>query len=890
MKRAITLVLALILLLAEGLFVGCTARSTGVASTYEAGTSGASGTSSIGNDKTTFTVTFDTKGGTAIEPQTVNKGEKVQKPQDPQKEGYIAVGWTRQGIDWSFDRTVSSDITLTVKWQPVTYTVTYDANGGTVAAETETFVYDAAYVLSAPERAGYAFAGWYDGDALYQSGAAWRTAADKTLKARWLPLTYSVTYHQLHDGENGEGNPVSFTPDDDTITLTSPTRYGHTFIGWTWEGQNEPQMTATIPAGTHEDQIFTAHWQLTAHSITYHMNGASNAGNNPAIFTGEDAITLNAPERVGYTFTGWTWPGQNEPQTAVTIPAGTEEDLEFTANWRANSYTVILDAQNGTPTTSVQVTFDAAYTLPTPQASENFEFEGWYSNTGLVAQSGTWCIADPVTLTAHWRALEPDDPFQIQDDLPVNLNYANAYGRPTTVNVLTWIDVEKPDFENDEPSEDGRLNAIYERNRAVQNRLGVRLEFDGIRGNSSNTANFVQFVETSRQIGAHDDDIIATYSRTAGALAAKGLLADLNGIENSYLSVGKTGAAAKPWWTKNLNKELSVGSHMYLLAGDIGLTMTDEMHCIYFNKELLDIRLQNEAQAAGVASGSKLLYSYVRDGSWTIDKLVELASGNYVERNHTGQADYGDTFGLCSIDYCATSLYGSAGFRMLEPDGNNLLKLSEDTRSSRLASMAQKLTVLMTSNDYFKGQSNPSVSYVQPFIMGDSLFALQYFEMSEDRLLGNDAVNGYGFVPCPKYDAQQADYLTVVGNAFSVFGIAADHALHGTRQETLSMLSAVLECWAAESYRRCTPALLELYMRGMSSEREDVQKMCEIMRAGLTFDLGRMMVDALGDYRTDNAVIQACQKGANWSAVANGKWNSASATLNTFLANMRKNI
>ena len=72
------------------------------------------------------TVTFDTNGGSAIDSVQVIKGEKVAKPQNPQREGYTFDSWYIDGEKWSFvGYTVTENMTLTAKWTPITYSIIY---------------------------------------------------------------------------------------------------------------------------------------------------------------------------------------------------------------------------------------------------------------------------------------------------------------------------------------------------------------------------------------------------------------------------------------------------------------------------------------------------------------------------------------------------------------------------------------------------------------------------------------------------------------------------------------------------------------------------------------------------------------------------------------------
>jgi len=67
------------------------------------------------NNKT-FTVTFDSNGGSKVESQEVKLNEKVEEPEDPTKEGYIFKGWYLSGKKYDFDKKVTKDIKLKARW------------------------------------------------------------------------------------------------------------------------------------------------------------------------------------------------------------------------------------------------------------------------------------------------------------------------------------------------------------------------------------------------------------------------------------------------------------------------------------------------------------------------------------------------------------------------------------------------------------------------------------------------------------------------------------------------------------------------------------------------------------------------------------------------------
>lgn len=65
----------------------------------------------------TYTVTFDTDGGSIVASEKVKRNKTVTKPKDPTKEGYKFVSWQVAGVDYDFDYPITANITITAKWE-----------------------------------------------------------------------------------------------------------------------------------------------------------------------------------------------------------------------------------------------------------------------------------------------------------------------------------------------------------------------------------------------------------------------------------------------------------------------------------------------------------------------------------------------------------------------------------------------------------------------------------------------------------------------------------------------------------------------------------------------------------------------------------------------------
>ena len=272
-----------------------------------------------------YTITFDTNGGSAINPITQDYNTAITAPADPTRKGYTFAGWNP-----ALPTTMpAGDMTVTAQWEIVTYTITYNLDGGelpsgqsnpgTYTVETPTFM------LNNPIKTGYTFDGWYDNEGLTGTPV---TTIDKgstgvkVLYAKWTVNQYTINF----DTNGGSAiNPITQDYNTAITAPADPTRKGYTFAGW------NPALPTTMPAG---DMTVTAQWEIVTYTITYNLDGGSVDPANPTSYTIETPnFTLTTPTKPGYTFTGWTEGDDNTLLPTVTIEQGSTTDRTYTANY-----------------------------------------------------------------------------------------------------------------------------------------------------------------------------------------------------------------------------------------------------------------------------------------------------------------------------------------------------------------------------------------------------------------------------------------------------------------------------------------------------------------------------------------------------------------------------
>ena len=158
-------------------------------------------------------------------------------------------------------KSASGSISVAAK---TSYTVSYNANGGSGAPSAQTKWHGTALTLSTtkPTRTGYAFQGWAtsaSGGVAYSAGGSYTGNAAVTLYAVWTAHTYTVSYN----ANGGSGAPSSQTKTyGKTLTLSStkPTRTNYKFLGW---GTSASATTVSYAAGAS----YTANAGITLYAV-----------------------------------------------------------------------------------------------------------------------------------------------------------------------------------------------------------------------------------------------------------------------------------------------------------------------------------------------------------------------------------------------------------------------------------------------------------------------------------------------------------------------------------------------------------------------------------------------------------------------------------------------
>ena len=220
---------------------------------------------------------------------------------------------------------------------------------------------------------------------------------------------------------------------------------------------------------------------------------------------------------------------------------------------------------------------------------------------------------------------------------------------------------------------DGSLvnDAVLERNIQVEDLLGVELEFTQIDLAYNAVAADIRRFTTS---GTDEYDLVINDIYAYAELL----------IEGNFRNVLDEDCVfdfERPYWYKDYMDDLRLmDGYQYVLAGDYFIDILRDAHLLLLNKQIYLDHYNRKADE---------LYDVVTNFEWTYEKMNEIISDMYVDKNLNGTKDKGDQFGFMEPEFWGGSIpfsvSGNPTFISRDEDGYPTVVLHEGDRANQLA-------------------------------------------------------------------------------------------------------------------------------------------------------------------------------------------------------------
>lgn len=352
-------------------------------------------------------------------------------------------------------------------------------------------------------------------------------------------------------------------------------------------------------------------------------------------------------------------------------------------------------------------------------------------------------------------------------------------------------------------------DAIYNRNRAVEERLDVKITTQGESWGTPSTM-------TRNNVAAGDDafSMIMDAPGSVIGVATSNNLLNLYNVENLNLE--------NPWYSQRQIENFTVLDKLYFWMGDISYSTLMFGACMIYN---LSIAERYELP---------YIYDIITDGEWTIDKMYEITETIPADLNGDGQFKESD-------DQFAYACGGSGNLMNFQfSAGESFVRYDKETKSfidtfnvDRMQTIVEK----MYKNFHDNNRGINATDYTALFNDGRVLMRSAYVGSCVNH---QDMEDSFTPIPYPKYDTAQEDYLSMMTGSVQVMGIPVTVA-------NPAAVGLVIEAMSEHSAGDLNDAVYEKVLSYQTMRSEDAVEILKIIHESLIIDFGYLTATGNAD-------------------------------------------
>ena len=272
-----------------------------------------------------LTITLNVDNKEYHEITNIKKGDIVEKPKIPEKEGYTFAGWFLDEEKFDFELPVTESVSLSAKWEINKYNVTIKTGVG--SAINEEIEYGKTVTIpKTPAKSGYKFLGWYSNNQKYDFDS--KVTSDLVIEAKWAKdySNYIVEHYLMNKEENYSNTPYekeTFTGRVDSYVTPDVKEY---------KGYTAPSnKTVKVIAGANA--IIKYYYEINSYNLT--IKGDEGIKD----ITGEGTYFYNDEIEIGFTLLpGYSFVEFSE-ELNENIYTMIDSDVEITITTRPNEDT-----------------------------------------------------------------------------------------------------------------------------------------------------------------------------------------------------------------------------------------------------------------------------------------------------------------------------------------------------------------------------------------------------------------------------------------------------------------------------------------------------------------------------------------------------------------------
>lgn len=352
---------------------------------------------------------------------------------------------------------------------------------------------------------------------------------------------------------------------------------------------------------------------------------------------------------------------------------------------------------------------------------------------------------------------------------------------------------------------------IYKRNLEVSERFNVKIVRHAIDGLWPQRDAFMKTLIDEVAAGGGSFDLVLGYQAYMCGVGLADYLRNIHELPAVDLKAR--------YYYHDIIDQITINGKLLYLVGDYTLTVWKHLFVYFFNKQLAtDYNMPD-------------LYQLVRDGKWTIDKLIELSADVYADINGDSKEDDGDLYGLAT-DYgnIADAYYSAFEIPITVPDENGLPTINTDI--SKFDSVVNKLADYIHNSTGVYSFKMVSTMTETPladmFVAGRALF---FPDMLDNAVKFRGLETDFGILPYPKWDESQKLYRSQSWNGYNVMVVPKD-------AQNLEKTGVLIEALNAASLKTVVPTYFDTALKLKFTRDDESGEMLEIIREGISYQFG----------------------------------------------------
>ena len=312
------------------------------------------------------------------------------------------------------------------------------------------------------------------------------------------------------------------------------------------------------------------------------------------------------------------------------------------------------------------------------------------------------------------------------------------------------------DFYADANASDKLSKAIYDRNLACEEYLGVSINITTEPGQwDSGMADRLHNLILN---GACEYDMVVMGLNTG----------ILGGYIDIYKNIMKMDYVepTHEWWVQDTIDHAAINDQLYFLTGDACITTYTYIGTVFANLEVsenfnLDVDF----------------YELVKSGKWTLEQFITLFKQVGVDNNNDGKYDYGsETFGWCNFNVGIRVMWSAADVNLIERQADGTFAPVETLNDRTLKFIELMKNAYADPHQTTLHPDAKKQNVIDAFV-GDRVLFVTWMLMMTENFKAANMESPFAILPMPKYDEQQKDYITTSAAGYNAifFPVSIDN-------------------------------------------------------------------------------------------------------------------